>query len=278
MARSRLIKPALFDNEDLAECSVPARFLFIGLWCWADCTGTLEDRPKRIKAQVFPYDSKQDVSALITELQEYGFVVRYTVGTRKYLYIPNFGKHQRPHPKEVSFDFPECPENILLAVKRNLITHTSPEKDSMNGTTRKREKGRKGKGKKGEREEGEGKMFEAFYSVYPKKKKRQDAMKAFVALDPGKELLETMISAVKAQSLEEDWKKEGGKYIPFPASWIRGRRWEDESPDAKPPEPDTIPCPKCEGHGSYLAKRYPACAEEELFSCQNCKRTGRIPK
>ena len=54
MARARNIKPGLFSNEVIAELPAFDRLLFIGLWCLADREGRLEDRPKRIKMELFP--------------------------------------------------------------------------------------------------------------------------------------------------------------------------------------------------------------------------------
>src|SRR5262245_4448792 len=56
MARARLLKPGFFTNEDLVELPPAARLLFAGLWTLADREGRLEDRPKRIKLAVLPYD------------------------------------------------------------------------------------------------------------------------------------------------------------------------------------------------------------------------------
>ena len=69
MARSRNIKPGFFLNDELAECDPLARLLFAGLWCIADREGRLEDRPKRIKAEVLPYDDC-DVDELLNQLAE----------------------------------------------------------------------------------------------------------------------------------------------------------------------------------------------------------------
>lgn len=68
MARARNIKPGFFANEDLAECDPLARLLFAGLWCLADREGRLEDRPKRIRAELLPYDSC-DADELLNQLQ-----------------------------------------------------------------------------------------------------------------------------------------------------------------------------------------------------------------
>ena len=105
MPRARNIKPGFFANEDLAEIDPIGRLLFIGLWTLADRDGRLEDRPKRIKGELFPYDNC-DINALLDDLQKYGFILRYEVEGGKYIQIVNFSKHQNPHPKEPSKDFP----------------------------------------------------------------------------------------------------------------------------------------------------------------------------
>jgi len=105
VARSRNIKPGFFLNEDLAECSCHARLLFIGLWCLADREGRLEDRAKRIKASIFPYENV-DVDSLLTELESSSFLVRYIVDGKRFVQIKNFLKHQNPHYKEVASEIP----------------------------------------------------------------------------------------------------------------------------------------------------------------------------
>ena len=98
MARSRQIKPDFFINENLALRSPMARLLFIGLWLLADREGRLEDRPARIKAQLFPYH-EADIETLILELMN-EFIERYSVGNLKVIHILNFNKHQHIHPDE----------------------------------------------------------------------------------------------------------------------------------------------------------------------------------
>lgn len=78
MARIRTIKPDFFKNEELADLPAMTRLLFIGLWTQADREGRLEDRPKRLKAEVFPYDN-YDVDKGLNELQKAGFIIRYKI-------------------------------------------------------------------------------------------------------------------------------------------------------------------------------------------------------
>jgi len=106
MARARNIKPGFFKNEDLAECSPWARLCFIGLWTLADRAGRLEDRPKRIKGELFPYDTV-DVEPLLQELARYGFIERYETDGVRVIAIPKFADHQKPHSKEKPSELPE---------------------------------------------------------------------------------------------------------------------------------------------------------------------------
>lgn len=99
MARSRNIKPGLYKNEDLAECSIWARYLFPGLWMLADREGRLEDRPRRIKGELLPFDS-QDVEPLLVELALRGFLTRYRNEDGAFIQIVRFLTHQTPHYSE----------------------------------------------------------------------------------------------------------------------------------------------------------------------------------
>jgi hypothetical protein len=109
MARIRSVKPEFFMDEELAALPAEARLLFIGLWTLADKDGRLEDRPKRIKAGLFPYDST-DVEPLLAALATGDFIQRYKTDGHACISIRNFAKHQRPHPKETSYGLPPPPE------------------------------------------------------------------------------------------------------------------------------------------------------------------------
>lgn len=110
MARARNIKPGFFKNETLAELPMAYRLLFIGLWIIADREGRLEDRPKRIRMEIFPADDV-DCDAGLQALVDAGMVRRYEVEGNKFIDIPSFLQHQKPHPREVPSTIPPCPSN-----------------------------------------------------------------------------------------------------------------------------------------------------------------------
>ena len=139
MPRARNIKPSLFKNEILGEADPLLTILFEGLWCLADRDGKLEDRPKRIKAEIFPYreltEQEGGINGYLTVLQQLGFIDRYSVGETAIIRVLNFDKHQSPHKTEKPSELPDNPlktgscgltenaplNNGSLTVKESLI-------------------------------------------------------------------------------------------------------------------------------------------------------------
>jgi len=105
MARIRTIKPEFWKNESLGEMPIESQILFIGMWNLSDRRGFIEDRPKRIKAEIFPYrdiNIDQAIDDLIPE-----FVRRVDVDGKMYLHILNFTKHQACNVREPESIIPE---------------------------------------------------------------------------------------------------------------------------------------------------------------------------
>jgi hypothetical protein len=105
MARSRNIKPGFFTSDTLADLDPLTRLLFIGIWTIADKAGRLEDRPKRIRAEVLPYDNC-DIDAMLSALERGGFILRYAVDGVRAIQVVNWDKHQNPHMKEAESTIP----------------------------------------------------------------------------------------------------------------------------------------------------------------------------
>lgn len=105
MARARNIKPGFFKNYDLADAGPYAQLLFSGLWCMADKEGRMEDKPRLIKAEIFPYYDV-DVNGELTKLERLGFICRYQVGGMALIEVANFKEHQSPHHTERASNLP----------------------------------------------------------------------------------------------------------------------------------------------------------------------------
>lgn len=69
--------------------------------------------------------------------------------------------------------------------------------------------------------------FDQFWRTYPKRVGKADAEKAWKKISPNPQLVERMIAAIDWQIYV--WDKHF-QFTPYPATWLRGRRWEDEIP------------------------------------------------
>jgi hypothetical protein len=68
--------------------------------------------------------------------------------------------------------------------------------------------------------------FDRWYKAYPKKVSPAHAEKAWDKIKPDDDLLDRMIAAVERQKQTEQWRR---GVIPNPATWLNGRRWEDDA-------------------------------------------------
>lgn len=73
-------------------------------------------------------------------------------------------------------------------------------------------------------------LFDRFWKAYPKKKGKKKARDVWAKLVPDMELCRKMSAALEAQKKSREWTKDNGDFIPYPATWLNGRRWEDEIP------------------------------------------------
>jgi hypothetical protein len=76
-------------------------------------------------------------------------------------------------------------------------------------------------------------MFDQFWLIYPKKKNKGQAERAWVKLNPDEALFAAIIAGVQRAKASYEWQKDGGQYIPYPATWLNAKGWEDEYTPAK---------------------------------------------
>jgi uncharacterized protein YdaU (DUF1376 family) len=76
--------------------------------------------------------------------------------------------------------------------------------------------------------------FEDFWQAYPRRKKRADAEKAWKQTAKDRPPLPAILASIDAQRRTPDWIKEGGQFIPYPASWLRAHSWADDAQTGLP--------------------------------------------
>jgi hypothetical protein len=235
MARSRNIKPSFFTNDELAEIHPLGRLLFIALWTMADREGRLEDRPRRIKAEALPYDDA-DADALLDDLQQHGFILRYEAAGNRYIQVLAFTKHQNPHVKEAESTIPAPgisapePDSTIQApdkhgastVQDTTQTGTSPADslllipDSKKNTSSARADMPAG--------------FLRFWSEWPKsdrKVAKAECVKRWRSRGLEAQA-DAIVAHVKAMRDSEQWRR---GYEPAPLTYLNQRRWEDGQAD-----------------------------------------------
>lgn len=125
-------------------------------------------------------------------------------------------KRQREREKSqignvTKVDVTEC-HGVSRDVTRETETETETDKSKSNIAHRSAER-----------------MFEdQFWPAYPRKVGKENALKSFVKLRPDDDMLAVMLKALTAQAASEQWRKDK-QFIPHPATWINGKRWQDEA-------------------------------------------------
>lgn len=83
--------------------------------------------------------------------------------------------------------------------------------------------------------------FEAFWRYYPRGESKRTAIAAWDKLKPDDALIDDIARALKRQMASEEWQR--GVGIPYAATYLNQRRWEDEShaPAEQPAEGGGLP-------------------------------------
>lgn len=71
--------------------------------------------------------------------------------------------------------------------------------------------------------------FATFWTEYPRKVAKPEAMKAWIKAKPDAELVAAIMAGLRRAKTSRDWTKDDGQFIPHPATWLNQQRWEDES-------------------------------------------------
>ena len=233
MARIRTIKPTFFTSLTIANLTLEQRLTFIGLWTHVDDEGRCIYDPRLIKAALWPLDSRtaEDVDGDIRALTESSLITHYTLSERSYLQVNGWSEHQRVNRKTPStFPPPEDGRITDVSAGQRALTEGSVRTHgAITEGSRQEGKGREGKGRDicasaaAERESDD--SFAEWYSHYPRKKGKGQAVKAY----------RTAVKKVSAERLLESLKAQipslmskGAEYCPYPATWLNGESWDDE--------------------------------------------------
>ena len=217
-----------------------AERLFIRLIMKADDYGRYHAEPRLLRSGCFPLSDHLRVNDLIRWLDELSsrqLILRYEVGGRKFLALVNFGQRLRtsrakfPPPDGAPPDFmpdrsggPPSADNCQQpAVIRGDLR---PESESESETSLESEgAGARTDGSGGKPGDG----FAEFWNAYPKRVGQPVAQKAWASpSNKCSEIRGDIMMALAKARVSFDWTKEGGQFIPHPATWLNRHGWKDE--------------------------------------------------
>lgn len=256
---SRIIKDSACTSDTLAAVSAAAERLFWRLVVQADDHGCLDGRPNIVRGKcltsMLDRVTEANVNYWLGELAEAGLIERYSVQNRPYIHLTTWDAHQRPARSKPKFPLPtderahmqkpemtgnseplttderdlppiadncgQLPPSFVFSSFRdsgvvnrdeNICAPGKPERGRMVPTPKECER-----------------LFnEHFWPAYPKRRSKGRALKAWLKLRPDADLTAKMLDAIARQRASPDWRREGGQFVPYPASWLNDRGWENE--------------------------------------------------
>lgn len=247
--RIRSIKPEFWRSLDIAALTIEDRLLFIGLWSYVDDNGVGVDRVPVIAAELFADDLSRDpretlsrVSEGIGRLSEQGLVQRYSDGSKDYLSITNWERHQRiDKPNKPRYPLPTS-ENV--EIRETLATHSRDIRETPAPGTG--EQGNRGAGEQGKNtcssddERGGSNQanepepvnsypqaFEDWWNLYPRKQGKRKALNEWRRAT--KRVSREELNS-KTQRFADFHNHEGTdkQFIPLPTTWLNRDGWDDE--------------------------------------------------
>ncbi len=206
----------IIDTDHFMDLPLSAQCLYFHMVVRADDDGFLGKQKKIMRM----LGANEDDLFL---LQTRGFVIPFDTGV---CVITHWRVHNLIRSDRYN-------ETIYKDEKELLVSYQSTYQMAPQGRL---VKGRVGKGRVGKgnntlladglRDSG----FDLFWKTYPRKVKKAEAQTAWMKHKADRPPIDEIVTTIEAWSKADDWTKDNGQFIPYPASWINSRRWEDELP------------------------------------------------
>ena len=221
---NRIIKDSIMKSEKLSELTDFQFRLWVHLITYVDDYGRGDARPAIIRGSCFPLRDRmtnKDIEKGLADLAGAGCVGLYKVDGKPYLYFPNWEKHQRVRQKVSKCPGPdECDEETQDAASCGELPQDAARIQNPEYRIQNTESRIQNPNARKAREE----AFDEFWKAYPRKEDKQKAKKAF---DKVTVPLQTLLDGIETWKRSAQWSKDNGQFIPYPATWLNGKRWED---------------------------------------------------
>ena len=232
---SRIIKESCTRSATLDALSAEAERLFWRLTTVADDYGRLDAHATVVRTSCFK--RREDIRTAQVErwLRELATgadpaLQLYTVEGRRYGVFRKWHIHQRtrqgrsrfPDPPPFAATCGNSPQSAVLNVNVNVNENVNVKEPKETHTPaaglRPAER-----------------LFDRFWAAYPKKRSKGQAERTWMTSlpkllghPPTEPFLASLMVALERAKTSEEWTRENGRYIPYPASWLNAKGWEDE--------------------------------------------------
>lgn len=314
MARGRMISKSLGSSKKFADLGTAtaglaefAQLLFILLVVNADDFGRLDGDAFTAKFACFPTSPRplEDFECALEHLVRAGLVARYLTEAHKHVVqIQQWERHQSGLNKRTRSRFPDAPpvragvesgddpsvcgspgtSGTFMPVQGNswnLLDSAGVSASTEQKRTEHPERPSESRVTSAPEVASALDRFETFWKAYPRKMAKEKARSEFLRLQVSTEQLEQMLEAVQNQAASDQWRKEKGRFIPYPATWLNERRWEDESVqrshDGSRMQSALYTCCKC--NDMHLGSDTSACLAHlgPVYTCPGCGETHQGP-
>lgn len=237
---NRIIKESICTSDNLDTLSAFEEVMFYRLLVNCDDYGRMDARPKILASKLFPLKDIRvnQIESGLRALTSAELVILYQVDGKPFLQMKTWECHQQVRAKKSKYPEPESGNtasdngnpafnngnSVFDNTCNQLIADDS--KYPRNPIQSESESESNPKEARARIDED----FALFWEAYPRKTDKQDALKAFRKLKPDGELMLRMMAALEQQKISPQWTKDGRQFIPHAATWLNGRRWEDQMP------------------------------------------------
>lgn len=238
----RFLRPGIRTSQRWNAVSHAACRLYVSILTQVDDYGRYDGRNSILWSEAFAIWNEQnpdqevtsqESAALCLQLAAANLVMFYELNGRRYVQITQWNERARgpskwPDPKLSQVVESQAPQrtaaNRSEPQRDDVLPLPNPASLAIVPSPSHRPETTSLAHLDGERESD----FEKFWKAYPKKKKKDDALKVFNRKKSKMPSIEKVIFAIQIQKKSNDWTRDEGQFIPYPASWLNGGSWDDQ--------------------------------------------------
>lgn len=234
---NHVILDRIWGSDKLAACSIKAQLHYPRIYLVCDDWACFEIDVVAIHRQVYPKMpsvKESDVFGWLKEFMDNGLLFVWSEGHNEYgywtgreegrLHAPT-RRHKRRTPEPPADALASYQLKYEQATRAYKLTTSSLQEPTSNVAIPKPGL------KHGPGPSDAQTPFARFWEAYPKKKNKGQAERAWESLSRrglSEQLMNAILSAIERAKTSADWQKDNGQFIPYPATWLNAKGWEDE--------------------------------------------------